>query len=369
MKLKCKREDLLNGFQQVQNIANSRTSLPILGNVLFDAKNETITLTATDLEVGMQIKVPSRVEKEGVTTLPARKVFNLIRELSNADLEIEVEANHLASISSGSSFFKIVGFSEADFPKLPSFERKKGYTLDQKVLKDLIRKTSYAVSKDEARYVLSGLYFSFQKDAVIVVATDGRRLAHALSAGNFTETEKEMILPSKTIQEVSKILKEEGSIEIIPFESQVAFVFKDKEGQEECILISRLVEGSFPNYKQVIPEKVKERAVLNREEFFAAIRRVSVVTNEKSSMVKLAFTKNLLTLRTHTPDVGEAKEEISLAYEGADTVIAFNPAYIADVLRNLEEEEITFEFNDALNPGVIRSGKSFLYVIMPMRVV
>ncbi len=369
MKLKCKRDDLLNGFQQVQNIANSRTTLPILGNVLLDAKKESVTLTATDLEVGMQIKVPSKVEKEGITTLPARKVFNLIRELSNSDLEISVEPNHMASISSGTSFFKIVGFSESDFPKLPSFERKKGYLLEQNVLKELIRKTAYAVSKDEARYVLSGLYFSFQKDTVTTVATDGRRLAYASASAKFSQAEKEFILPSKTVQEILKLLKDDGTVELISFENQVAFVFKNGEELEECVLISRLVEGNFPNYKQVIPEKVKERVVLNREEFFAAIRRVSVVTNEKSSMVKLSFTKNLLTLTANTPDVGEAKEEIQLAYEGAEVLIAFNPAYVADALRNLDEEEITFEFNDTLSPGIIRSGNSFLYVIMPMRVV
>lgn len=368
MKIKCKKDDLLYGFQLVQNIASSRTTLPILGNVLLNAKGENITLTATDLEIGMQIRIPSKIEKEGITTLPAKKMFNLIRELPNPDLQIEVESNHLTNIFCGTSYFKIIGTSELDFPKLPSFDKKKGLVLEQKTLKDLVKKTAYAISKDETRYVLNGLLFSFQPDKVMVVATDGRRLALAQSQGKFSDSEKEMIIPSKAVLEISKVLKDEGEVELIPFENQIAFVVKGTAESDGCIIISRLVEGQFPNYKQVIPEKIKERVVLDKEEFFSGIRRVSVVTNEKSSVIKLSFTKNILTLSANTPEVGEAKEEIPVSYEGPDTAIAFNPVYLVDVLKNLEEKEITFEFNDNLSPGVIRSGNSFLYVVMPMRV-
>jgi DNA polymerase-3 subunit beta len=251
---------------------------------------------------------------------------------------------------------------------LPAFERKKGWVLDQKTLKDLIRKTSYAISKDETRYVLNGLNFSFQPNKVIVVATDGRRLALAQAQGKFSEGEKEIILPSKAVLEISKVLKEEGQVELIPFENQIAFVFKNPSNGDGGVIISRLVEGNFPNYKQVVPEKVKESVVLEREEFFSAIRRVAVVTNEKSSLIKLGFTKNLLTLTANTPDVGEAKEEIPLSYEGQEQVIAFNPTYLTDVLKSLDDKEITFEFNDALSPGVVREGTAFIYVIMPMRI-
>lgn len=367
MKLKCKKDDLLTGFQLVQNIANSRTTLPILGNVLLNARGEGITLTATDLEIGIQVRIPSRIEKEGITTLPAKKMFNLIRELSSSDLEMEVEPNHLTNISSGSSFFKIVGSPESDFPKLPSFDREKGIVLQQKDLKDLLRKTSYAISRDEARYALNGLLLQFQKDKLTVVATDGRRLALASVEGRFTQEEREMILPSKAVLEVAKVLEDDGHVEIIPFENQVAFVLKSPSNGDSCVLISRLVEGHFPNYKQVIPEKVKERVVLDRDEFLSSIRRVSVVTNEKSSLIKLSFAKNNLSLSANTPDVGEAKEEIPLAYEGQELSIAFNPGFLIDVLRNLEAKEVTFEFNDPLSPGVIREGTSFLYVVMPMR--
>lgn len=368
MIVKCKKDDILYGFQLVQNISSARTTLPILGNVLLNAKGENITLTATDLEVGLQIKIPCQIEKEGITTLPARKMFNLIKELSSADLQMKVEGDHVANIHCGTSDFKIVGIPETDFPKLPSFEKKKGFVVEQEVFRDLIRKTSYAVSKDETRYVLNGLCISFQEDKVVLVATDGRRLALAQAPGKFSDTEKEMIVPSKAILEISKVLKEDGKVEIVPFENQVAFVFKEASQGNGCVIISRLVEGNFPNYKQVIPEQVKERVVLDREEFFAAIRRVSVVTNEKSNLVKLAFTKNLLTLTANTPDVGEGKEEIPVAYEGEDNTIAFNPTYLGDPLRNLEEKEITFEFTNALSPGIIRTGSTFLYVIMPMRI-
>jgi DNA polymerase-3 subunit beta len=201
-----------------------------------------------------------------------------------------------------------------------------------------------------------------------VVATDGRRLALAQTQGKFTEGEKEIILPSKAVVEISKVLKEEGQVELIPFENQIAFVFKNPSDGDAGVIISRLVEGNFPNYKQVIPEKVKERVVLEREEFFSAIRRVAVVTNEKSSLIKLGFSKNLLTLTANTPDVGEAKEEIPISYEGQEQAIAFNPSYLTDALRSLDDKEVTFEFNDALSPGVIREGTSFIYVIMPMRI-
>ena len=368
MKVKCKKDDLLFGFQIVQNISNARTTLPILGNVLLNAKGENITLTATDLELGMQVKIPSKIDQEGVTTLPSKKMFSLIRELVNPDLEIEVEGNHLTSIHSGTSFFKIVGASEADFPKLPSFERKKGFEINQKDLRDLIRKTSYAVSKDETRYVLTGILIQVESGKVSLIATDGRRLAIAQVKGSFGEETKEIVLPLKAVSEISKVLGDEGQVELIPFDNQIAFVLKNASASDQCVVISRLLEGNFPNYKQVIPEKVKERVVLDREEFLSAIRRVSVVTSEKSSLIKVIFSKNLLILSAQSTEVGEAKEEIHIAYEGPETPMAFNPNYLSDALRNMDEDEITFEFNDSTSAGVIRSGTSFLYVVMPMRI-
>ena len=239
--------------------------------------------------------------------------------------------------------------------------------MEQIKVKSMLRRTAYAVSIDENRYVLNGLFLSFREKKLTMVATDGRRLALAEEEVEQTQEKPlEIIVPTKAIQELSRQLGEEGEIEIRITENQASFSM-GKEKEEETVVVTKLVEGAYPNYKQVIPSESKHRVTLDKEELLHAVRRAEIMTSDKANSVKMTFTENTLKLTANTPEVGESQETIAINYSGEETSIAFTPQYFIDPLKSLEEEEINFEFTDQLSPGVIKVNQPFLYVIMPMR--
>ncbi len=363
MKFTIEKEKLIEGLQQVQNIIPSRTTLPILQNTLIETTDKGITLSTTDLDVGISCPVEATVETPGQTTLPARRLFTIIRELPATSVEIEVDGKNVASIRSGQSFFKIMGLPREEFPPFPNLENARELKMDQVLLRDMIRKTAYAISHDETRYVLNGIFLTFKDKKLCVVATDGRRLALSEAEMEFAKgQETDMILPTKAVNELQRLLGDTGEIVLQVAESRVAFTLNN------TYVVTKLTDGNYPNYKQVIPPEAKERVTLERETFLNTLKRVSLLTSDKSSSIKLTFGKDNLTLLAITPDVGEARESLPVKYRGKEFSIAFNPEYLMDPLRNLANDEIHFDFVDELSPGVMRiSNASFLYVIMPMR--
>ena len=363
MKLAVTKEALLEGLQRTQNVVSNRPTLPILTNALLEADEEGLWITTTDLEVGIRCRVEARVEKTGSTTLPARKLVSIIRELPSSEIILEVDSKNAASIRCGASFFKIFGLPKEEFPAFPAFEEPKSLKIRQSELKDGLRKTSYAISSDEARYVLNGILFSLKDNKLMLVATDGRRLALFDSDLEFPEShERDFILPTKAVTELQRLLSEDGEVEISSSENLVSFELNGAR------LVSKLVEGNYPNYRQVIPGEAKERIALEREAFHNCVRRVSILSSDKTSSVRLKFTKNNLDITANTPEVGEAKESMSINYKGRDISIAFNPEFLLDPLRNLPNDEVFLELIDEMSPGVIKIQTPFLYVIMPMRV-
>src|SRR6201982_1286183 len=362
MKFSVAKEKLLEGLQQVQNVVSTRTTLPILSNVLLQAHGDEIHLTTTDLDVGVRGSCEADVEKEGATTLPARRLFNIVRELPSSEIQIDVDGKNAASIRSGQSFFKILGLPEEEFPPLPKFEGAKTVTIPQKALHDGLRKTSYAISTDETRYVLNGVLFSLKDNKLTLVATDGRRLAMVDIELEFPRShETDIIVPTKAVTELQRLLTEEGDVKVSVGSGQIAFDLNN------TLLVSKLIEGNYPNYRQVIPSEAKERVTLERETFLNAARRVSLLASEKSNSVKLIFTKGNIDIVANTPDVGEAKESLPVMYKGKDFSIAFNPEFLMAPLRNLSEDEIYLDLIDEMSPGVIKISGPFLYVLMPMR--
>jgi len=231
----------------------------------------------------------------------------------------------------------------------------------------MLKRTSFAVSTDETRYVLNGIFVSFKDHKVTLVATDGRRLALMDEEADVNgENQTEFIVPTKAIAELNRLLQEKGTVEIKYTENQAAFELKGGEGVEVKV-ITKLVEGNYPNFKQVIPAESGERIPLAREEFLQALRRAEIMTSEKSNSVKLAFTKNNLAITANTPEVGEARESMAINYKGKDLAIAFNPGYLMDPLKALDNDEVFLELTDELSPGVVKINGPFLYVIMPMR--
>ena len=363
MKFSATKEKLLEGLQQVQNVVSTRTTLPILSNVLLQAKEGAVHLTTTDLDVGVRGSFEANVDKVGATTLPARRLFTIIRELPSNEIAIEVDGKNAASIRSGQSFFKILGLPEEEFPPLPKFENAKVVTMRQKDLHDGLRKTAYAISTDETRYVLNGVLFSFKENKLTLVATDGRRLAMLDIELEFPRShETEIIVPTKAVTELQRLLKDDGEVKISVGSGQIAFDLNN------TFLVSKLIEGNYPNYKQVIPSEAKERVTLERETFLNSLRRVSLLASDKSNSIKLSFSKNNIEITANTPEVGEARESLPVAYKGRDFSIAFNPEFLMAPLRNLTEDEVFFDLIDEMSPGVLKIQTPFLYVLMPMRV-
>lgn len=356
------RDQLLTALLSVQNAVTHQATLPILSNVRIETTQGQVHFTATNLDISLCTSAEALVEIPGSTTLPVKRLSSIVKELTGAQVHLETDSKNITSLRCGSTFFKIHGLPPDEFPKIPTVPQTHQITLKQADLRNALRRTIFAISTDETRYVLNGLYFALEKQTLNLVATDGRRLANVQ-----IELEKELpeplqiIIPTKAIAEVKNMLTEKGEIQITIGGNQVLFQ------SETTQLTSKLVEGNYPNYKQVIPGDNRHRITFERTALLEAITRVSLLSPEKNNNIKLIFTKNNLELAANTPDVGQATESLPVAYKGQNLTIAFNPTYLADPLKALTEDEVHLDLIDENSPGVYRTGTSFLHVLMPVR--
>ena len=367
MKITIAKEEFIRGLQSVQNVVNPRTTLPVLSNVLLEANDGKLLLTATDLDVTVSCTVKADVSEEGRVTLPAKRLFGIVRELSTPEIELNVDDKQVCSLHAGASFFKIVGLAANEFPPLPGFQEAHRITISQERLRGMIKKTAYAVSSEESRYVLNGIFFSIKEFKLTLVATDGRRLApDRRGAGRKTRGSGAVYRAHQAINELNRLLNDGGTVLVQFQDNQASFHLEGEDGAS-TLLISKLIEGSYPNYGQVIPKQCKERVSLVREELLHALRRAEIMTSDKAHSVKFAFSENNLQITANTPDVGEARENIAINYAGEDITVSFNPLYMMDPLKVLEDDEVFLELSDELSPGVLKVQSPFIYVIMPMR--
>lgn len=363
MKFQTIREELFNNLQVTQGVITTRVRLPILSNILLETYGDKLKIVATDLDIGISCEYPVSVVESGAITVPSKRFADIIHELPDGQVTITVKKNNMVIIQTESCEFKIMGLPKEEFPKLPEFKDKEAIKIKQTVLKEMLTKTSFSVSHDETRYVLNGILFKIKDDKITLVATDGRRLA--LIEKKLKDTahkQVDIIIPSKTITELSRNLKdEEGEILLILGENQVLFDLG------RIRIISRIVEGEFPDYLQVVPPEQNDKIKINRERFLLAIKRAAVLSTLDYQAAKLEVFKNKLVVSKSTPDIGESREELESEYCGKELAVGFNPAYLIDVLKNLEEEVVSFEVTDAEKPGVIRSNE-YLYIVLPMRI-
>src|SRR5882724_5614214 len=265
MNLTISKEQIINGLQAVQNVVSTRTTLPILSNVLLRAEGDRLEFTATDLDVTISSAVEAKVRKPGASTVPVKKLFGIVRELGNSEIDLEVDEKNVCTVRSGPSFYKINGLSADEFPPLPKFKDDKKVTLPQETVKGMMKKTSFAISTDEARYVLNGIFISLKDHKMTMVATDGRRLALVDEEVDVTEKNQgEFIIPAKAVNELNRLLQEKGEVEIHYAENQASFTLKDEKGSS-VLIITKLIEGNYPNYRQVIPAETKERIARSEE--------------------------------------------------------------------------------------------------------
>ena len=372
MKFKINRDHFSNGLAQVLNVVGSKATMPILSNVLIEADKDHISLATTNLDLGIRCKIKAEVKEAGAITLPVKRLATIVRELPSIDVSIETTPNHQAKITSGGSVFKIMGMGKEEFPPMPEFADEKSVALEQEELATMLKSVSYAQSSDETRYILNGVYFSFKDDKLTLVATDGRRLALTSKELTTPEGAGSIILPAKTVSELVRMLDKGTKVRLAITEKRSAFqIGTDKVGDNGLIdniyLFSKVVDGNYPNYNQVVPKETHQRIKLERELFLQCVHRAALVTSEKSNSVKLKLSNNLLEITASSPDFGDAHESMAIEYSGPELQVAFNPQFVIDPLRALNKDQVFFELKDEVSPGVFKTLENFLCVIMPVR--
>lgn len=364
MDIRANKNELLGKISLGVNISSSKaTTLPILSNLLLQTEKNKLKIVATDMEVGVLTTSHAEVKEEGSVTVPARKFYDILRELPDGEIDIQVSKNHTLQIKSGRSVFKVMGMDKEDYPQLPEPTLENAIEIEQSVLKEALQLTSFAVSRDETRYVLNGILLSVKGDVFRCVATDGRRLAmFETKTGTKAKKEIDVIIPTKAVQELSKLLTWEGNIQLAVFQNKIVFAVGG------TFLSATLIEGKFPNYDQVIPRGKTTVAEIDRNEFLQCLRRAALLTSTEAPAVKMDFLKGRVMITARTPNLGEAKEEAVSRMEGKEMTIGFNPEYLMDALKSLETDTITFSLTESDKPGVVGGKEGYTYVIMPMQI-
>ncbi len=374
MKFKVNRNHFFNGLSSVTNVVGNRATMPILQNVLIEAEGDTVTLTTTNLDLGICCRIKAAVSSPGRITLPVKKLVPIIRALSSAETIVELTGKDRVKITSGSSVFQIAGLPADQFPPISNFAGQPTIAIDQDNLGSMLRKVSYAQSTDENRYILNGVFFEFSAGKLTLVATDGRRLAKCEQKLEGSDKTLALILPARTITELSRLLKSGGKVHVSNNERQVGFTIDIPTNDEGLVdriqLVSKVVEGNYPNYRQVIPKEAGSKVRLEREKLLESVQRAALMTDDRNNTIRMTVSKKSQNLEISAKsDSGEAHEPIAVKYDGPEVNIAFNPQYVIEPLRNVTEDEIDFEFKDDMSPGVIRGLKEdFLCVVMPQRI-
>ena len=366
MRLTIPQPQLLKTLQVVEHAVNDRSTLPILANVLIEIGEKELTLTATDLDVGIQCTFPLTPPIErGAVALPARKLTTIIRELPDDSVTLEAKKNHTATLNCGSSNFRIPGLPAEDFPVLPQPEEQHTTTIPQSALKALITKTAHAMSMEETRFVLNGALLATQKNELVMVATDGRRLAVAHAPLTQPSAQPlQAVIPSKTIRELGRLLQQEETDEVViaPLkDNQLAFRFG------RVTIMTRLIEGQFPQYEKVIPSATKQVMSCERQPLINALRRASLMTTAASQAVVFEVSPNRLVVSKESAELGSAREELPVSYTGSPLTIAFNPEFWLDALKTLDTDELGIELSGPDRPAVLRQ-PGFTYLVLPMKV-
>lgn len=373
MKFNINRDHFVAGLAQVVSVVSNRLSLPVLVNVLIEAESGFIRLTTTNLDIRISCKIKAEVIESGKITLPAKWLKDIVGGFKSGEVFVELQGENRVKITSGSSKFNPIGIPSVDFPDEPVVGDEFAFEVEQADLASMIKSVSYAQSTDENRYVLNGVLFNFSEDKIALVATDGRRLATCEKKMSVTtENPTQFILPAKTISELQKQLGNSGKIRFALSERQVVFeidVTEENSGLMDKIrIVSKIVEGNYPQYKGVIPKDSGNRIEVEREDLLSAVLQAAKVTTDKNSSVVLNISANQIEITASSTEYGEASDKLAVRYEGPEARIAFNPQFITDPLKALTQDSVMFEFKDDLSPGVFKTkDESFLCVVMPQR--
>jgi len=372
MKLSIERSVLLRALAHVQSVVERRNTIPILSNLLLVAEGDGLRLTATDLDIAIVEEASAEVQEAGGTTVPAHTLYDIVRKLPDgAQVGLEFNAGEgRLKLSAGRSDFALACLPREDFPAMADGELPNRFQISADDLKRLIKKTRFAISTEETRYYLNGIYIHAKEvdgtKVMRAVATDGHRLARVeMPLPEGASGMKGVIIPRKAVLEVDKLLEgAEGSVDVALSETRIRFAFN------AIVVTSKLIDGTFPDYERVIPSGNDKKLEVDGKSFASAVDRVSTISSEKSRAVKLALDKDRLTLSANSPDHGSATEEMPVSFSGERLEIGFNSRYLLDIAAQIEGEQAEFLLADAASPTIIRDvgDLSALYVLMPMRV-
>ena len=374
MELSLRKSDLLRELQLLQGIVERKSTIPILANVLIQAEDGSVELLATDLEVGLRSHCPASISEKGSLTLPAKKLYEIVRALPETDIRIAGSSKGGVKVAADRFDSRMQTLPHEDFPTLPQAGGAFSAVLGRAVLREMVAKTQFAITGDDTRYFLNGALFEFKTDVISLIATDGHRLAivsveREKVKGGKGESNEEIraILPRKTLWELSRLLGE--GEDNVKYERGENHLFFDIGGR---VLISRMIDAQFPAYERVIPTNNDKQIQFERDRLTSAIKRVALLSNERSRAVKFQMDNNQVEISSSSPELGEAKELLPVDYAGGSVQICFNAQYVLDFLNVAETDSVTLEFKDEMSQAVMKpvgaNGCEYTYVIMPMRI-
>lgn len=369
MEFTVSKADLVRELSLSQGVVEKKTTIPILSNVLLEAKDDRVTLTATDLELGIRCACPAKVKKEGAGTIPARKLLDYVRLLPDAELNVKFLENHWASLTCGRSRTRIAGMSRESYPELPQMPEPIA-DIPVQMLSSMIARTSFAISMEESRFTLNGALLLLRPEGMTMVATDGHRLAFVENSTQTGDRQFRALVPKKAMNEIVKLADESGAeakATLAGDDNHLFFQIGDR------LLITRKLTGNFPDYERVLPKDHLHTAKLNRDEVRSAIERVAQFADERSRAIRVQFTAGEVKIYSSSVETGESEESVPSEYQGPDLEIGFNAQYLLDFLRAISQTDIAFELKDQKSAGELRPAGEELpdryrYVVMPMRI-
>ena len=366
MKLSITREKLRDGLGSVSATVPSKTTLPVLSNILLRADGDRLQLSGTDLDISVSMSVAADVEEDGAVTVPAKKLSDIARELEDAPVHLSADGDKIR-LECGKSRFKLFGLAEDEFPSFPEIDFSESWKVAAGDLQKLIGHTAFAASTEESRPILNGVLWQLRSDHSTMVATNGHRLARmSVPLEGVDAPEADLIVPPKALQQVERLFEGGEPLDVARSENHLAFRSDDR------VVYTRLIEGPYPNYEQVIPDDNDKEAVGSREALEKAIRRMAVVASDQTHRVRLGFRSGTLEFRVQTPDLGEAEDEIPVEYEQEEMEIGFNANYLLEVLRYMPSEDVRLSFKAPERAATfepVDSDDDYLCLVMPLRLL
>ncbi|HEY9382309.1 MAG TPA: DNA polymerase III subunit beta [Gemmatimonadales bacterium] len=369
MKFTITREKLHEGLGAVAASVPTKTTLPVLANILVEATKDGLSLSGTDLDISVSTTVPASVDQEGATTLPARKLVEIVKELPNAAIRMTSSGEQRVQIECGRSKFKLLGLAREEFPAFPSVKFEGGWKVAARELQKLIGHVAFAASTEESRPILNGVLWELRPDRMRMVATNGHRLARMdVPASGQSGGQADLIIPPKALEQIRRLFGGDEEIEIGKSDNHLGFRSTSTQ------IYTRLIEGPYPNYEQVIPRENDKSLTADKAALAAALRRMSIVASDQTHRIRMAFTNGACKLSVQTPDLGEAQEELAVAYEGDTLEIGFNAAYLLEILKYMPTDEVRMTFKAperaaTCEPVGWDDPASYLTLVMPLRLV